>query len=123
MFYEFFRINLPYSICRTNEGEWYTLNREYVPIGFNDRTYNHRFEEMGLPIFTKYEGLTKELLLSIADNDPHRISWDKEGEICEVWLYNDRTNPTSQAKDSPQLWVKYFQKLKLLSNLDVNYKA
>lgn len=114
---DFFRINLPYGIARNENDEWYAFNREYVPIGFNTITGKSNFEKMGLPIHTKYEALTEKKLLTIADNDPKRIKRDEDGKINMVWLYNDGTNPMNQAKDSPELWNKYFQKLKMLSKL------
>ncbi len=36
MLSDFFRINLPYGISRTDDNEWFAFNREYLPLGWND---------------------------------------------------------------------------------------
>lgn len=34
---DFFRINLPYGIVRDSKGRWSAFNREYLPLGWNER--------------------------------------------------------------------------------------
>jgi hypothetical protein len=108
---DFFRINFPYGIRRNELGEWHAFNREYMPLGFNDQEFKDKYQQMNLPIYSKYKGMTEKKLLAIAWNDPDGIKRDEKGEINMVFLYNDGTNPKKDAKH----WEEYFKKIKLLS--------
>ena len=115
---DFFRINMPYGICRNENNEWYAFNREYVPIGFNNTDYATKFRKMDLPIYTAYKGLTEKKLLEIAWHPTNGVKRDENNQIFQVMLYNDGLNPMNQGgKDVPLLWENYFKKLKLLSKL------
>lgn len=112
---DFFRINLPYGIAKNTKDEWVAFNREYLPLGWNNRESDDNLFEDGkysnLPIHTKYNGITEKSLQKIAGNEDF-IHRDENGKIIKVFLYNDDTNPQS----NPKYWDEYFQKLKLLSN-------
>lgn len=117
---DFFRINMPYGIIRNSKGEWTAFNREYAPIGWNqkdstnnlssDDTYNE------IPVRTKYKNVTEKLLRKLVDDESH-VRYDTDGKIRELWLYNDSTNPTNNEK----YWNAYLDKIKLLSTLKTHF--
>lgn len=115
----FFRINLPYGLRRVTKNRWIVFNREYQPLGWNSKSQGVSIyapdSHDDLPISTAYEGLTEELLLRISWNDIDGVQRDKDGKIDAVFLYNDRSNPNID----PNRWPEYFEKIKLLANLDV----
>ncbi|MCK5537775.1 MAG: hypothetical protein KAI79_13190 [Bacteroidales bacterium] len=117
MLSDFFRINLPYGISRTEKGEWFAFNREYLPIGWNDR--NNEFhtgnKDSSLPIYTKYKRITEKFLKELAWDDKDGIRYDDKGKINKIWLYNDGTNPMNQSNTNNKFWEIYFEKLKKLS--------
>jgi len=41
------------------------------------------------------------------------------GEIVKLFLYDSAANPANQSEDTPRLWKKYFDKLKVLSKWEV----
>lgn len=106
---DFFRINMPYGMCKNEKGQWYAFNRAYQPIGWNKHEIETKHQEY--PIHTCYKGLTGEFIKSIAET----TSVGDGGEIVKFWLYGDRTNPlnTKNKKD----FDRYFDKLKKLSKL------
>lgn len=110
---DFFRINMPYGIRRNDAGEWHAFNWEYMPLGFNDTDYKGKYQEMNLPIYTTYKGLTEKKLLSVAWSDPDGVRRDEEGKINMIFLYNDGTNPMN----NPKCWDEYFKKIKFLSSV------
>ncbi len=120
MLSDFFRINLPYGISRTEEGAWFAFNREYLPIGWNDR--NNKFhaenKDNSLPIYTKYKRITEKFLKELAWDDKDGIRYDDKGKINKIWLYNDGTNPMNQSNTNNKFWDTYFEKLKKLSKLN-----
>lgn len=117
MLSDFFRINLPYCFERIEGDKWRCLNREYQPIGMNEKNISHsKFSD--LPINTSYKRVTDKFLSEIVDN-PVRIQRDTNGKIDRIFLYDDRTNPMNQSKDSKLLWDSYFDKLKKLSKLRI----
>ena len=119
MLNDFFRINLPYGLARNEEGEWMAFNREYMPLGYNDTNHRTEWRKIeSLPIYTKYKGLTENLLLKIAARDGEAIKRDENGEINEVWLYNDATNPMNQTTKN-LYWKLYWEKLEILSKLEI----
>lgn len=118
MLSDFFRINLPYGICKNANGEWFAFNREYMPIGWNSTAHMQSKGSddcYAIPIYTRYYGLSEKKLLSIAGTDVSALQRNEAGEIEKVFLYNDRTNP----KNSSECWNEYFDKIKLLSGLEV----
>lgn len=108
--FNFLRVNLPYGIRMNEAGEWYVFNREYKPLGWNT---NHSIEFNKYPIFSKFNGMTEELLIELGEGNG--VSWDKTGEITSVILYNDKTNPEQGGKH----WDKYANKLRLLSTIKI----
>lgn len=123
MLSDFFRINLPYGLARNKNGEWMAFNREYMPLGYNSTKYKIDFfpeEELtGIPIYTKYRGLTEKVLIKIAARNGDAIKRDKEGNIYAVWLYNDTSNPMNQSTKSNSFWTMYWEKLEILSKLNI----
>ncbi|WP_319589665.1 hypothetical protein [uncultured Draconibacterium sp.] len=121
MLSDFFRINLPYGLARNKNGEWMAFNREYMPLGFNSKDHRTDFfpekEIEGSPIYTRYRGLTEKVLLSIAARDGESVRRDEKGEVYEVWLYHDGTNPMNQSSKSNPYWKEYWAKLEILSKL------
>lgn len=113
---DFFRINFPYGIKRNSQNQWFAFNREYAPIGYNARIsekdiFNDDFYTE-TPIYSEYKALTDAKLWKIAGNED-AVKRDSEGRINCIYLYNDKTNPQS----SPQYWIDYLEKIKLLSTL------
>ncbi|MDR1223754.1 MAG: hypothetical protein LBL07_12895 [Tannerella sp.] len=113
MLSDFFRINLPYGLIRNENGEWMAFNREYRPLGFNttDGTVP------GLPVYTRYKGLTDKLIREITGNNRHAVNLDENGEIKRFWLYNDSTNPMNQGNKQNKYWDIYWKKLQRLASL------
>lgn len=120
MLNDFFRINLPYGIAKNENGEWMAFNREYLPIGYNNRELkgDPGKSYLNLPVYTKYKKISQKLLLELADSE-HAIQYNNAGDITKVFFYNDGTNPMNQSKEKKQLWDKYFDKLKKLSKLEI----
>lgn len=106
----FFTINLPYGMEKNANGEWFTFNREYVPLGWNSIEDKDKLKK-GLHTFTKYKGLTENAILKIVTN-PNYIQKNNEGEITTVFFYNDATNPQS----SPQIGMIILRLLKSFRN-------
>jgi hypothetical protein len=114
--FNFFRINLPYGISRNDAGQWIAFNREYLPIGWNTTTGNESIiakEYNEIPVYTTYPGLTEKFLISIAV-DEKSIHRNEKGEIVQVFLYNDRTNPTTDSNH----WDSYFNRIKKLGSVE-----
>lgn len=108
----FFSINLPYGIAKDNEGKgWMAFNREYTPIGINQKdSSNVNYLDKEANLYTEYPKLTEKLLKEIASD----FRTNEEGEINQIWLYVDSTNPFAGSKKD---WDNYFAKLKKLSLL------
>lgn len=110
----FFKINLPYGMEIDGNDEWYLFNREYAPIGWNEKQSNHtRAIIPQIPITTKYERLTDKLLLEIAGDEKYVNRIEETGKIFRIWFYTEKTIPTLNKKFQDQ----YFQKLMKLSKL------
>lgn len=107
----FFNINLPYGIIKNENNEWMAFNREYMPLGYNDKAPSAAANN--LILYTKYKGLTEQHLMSIAC-DLESIQRDSNGNIFRVFLYGDSTNP-SNYDAIPASWSDYFERLKKLS--------
>lgn len=116
----FFRINLPYGIAKSEDGKWMAFNREYRPIGFNgsSRKGNPGESYQELNVYTNYGKIKEDILLSLAD-DESDIRRDDNGEITKVFFYGDATNPVNQSTNKSTLWDKYFLKLQKLSRLEI----
>lgn len=109
---DFFAINLPYGIARNKKNEWIAFNREYMPLGFNNNNPSIDLTKGtdDYPVYTKYKEIHESTLLKLAVND-ESIGRDNDGDINQVWFYDDRTNPVSNAKN----WDAYFEKIKIVS--------
>ena len=112
MLNDFFRINLPYGLRKTDKGEWMAFNREYQPLGFNTLCNDYR----NYPIATKYKKVSETLLEEVAWSE-YGIKRNEKNEIIEVYLYNDEINPMNQSGSNKKAWESYFDKLKKLSKL------
>ena len=110
MLSDFFRINLPYGIARNENDEWMAFNREYLPLGYNNRDLK------GMPIYTKYKAISEKKLIALADDDTS-LQRDENGKISKLFLYNDGTNPMNQSGENKDLWGEYFKKIETLSEL------
>jgi hypothetical protein len=113
MLTDFFRINMPYGMRRNSNNKWFFFNREYLPLGWNDKHASK--EDADLPIHTRYTGLTENTLLKLSWNGEDSVKRDASGVIKEVFFYNDRTNPQNDSK----YWGDYFDKIKQLSKSNV----
>jgi hypothetical protein len=120
MLNNFFTINLPYGIARTESGEWMAFNREYLPLGFCDESLKALpgYSYTLLPVYCKYKNISEAELAKLAGSDS-QILRNEHGEIVRVILYDSATNPANQPEDNPTLWKKYFDKLKVLSKWEV----
>ena len=50
------------------------------------------------------------------------VRLDEQKNPDDIFLYNDKTNPTNQRKNDPELWKSYFEKIEILSQLKIlNY--
>ena len=82
---DFFRINLPYGIVRDSKGRWSAFNREYLPLGWNEREdspvdINSDNAFGNIPIHTEYEKVTEKKLFEIA-GDEKFVERDTDGKI------------------------------------------
>lgn len=120
MLSDFFRINCPYGIARNENGEWMAFNREYLPLGYNDINLKGSPGKsyLDLPVYTKYQAVSKKLLLELADDDSS-IHRDENGNVTTVFLYDDGTNPMNLLDKKKDLWKKYFHKLEKLAELKI----
>lgn len=116
---KFFKVNLPYGLIKNDKNEWAVFNREYQPLGFTIR--EHESVPQGsfdhLPIRAKYNRLTEKVLLEIAFDSDKGVYRNEQGEIYQIFLYNDGTNPVNLDED--KLWDDYFKRLKKLSKLSL----
>lgn len=117
MLNNFFTINLPYGLFKSENDTWVPFNREYMPLGYNNTGGSNIFSDyyIDIPYNTKYLGLTEEILMNLADH----FERDENNQINKIYLYVDISNPTSQNYDSDAVWNKYFNKIRTLSKLKV----
>lgn len=110
----FFKINLPYGIRRNSSNKWFAYNREYLPLGWNNKEHDKGILTDNVygdnPIYTEYKRLTSKKLLMIAGSEEY-VRRDAQGEIEQIFLYDPRRNPTSSEKNMQD----YFRKIELLS--------
>lgn len=124
---DFFRINMPYGMMKNDNDEWAFFNREYVPIGYNDRDSKYNLSNQhDIPVWTKYKALTEKKLLSFSHGGKgggigEGVERDSNGKICKVWFYHDGTNPANYTKqkntETTIVWNRYFEVIKELSKL------
>lgn len=114
----FFSINMPYGIKRNNKNEWFSFNREYMPLGWNSKSNQQSiYDEAAFsqfPIHTKYINISDRDLKQIG-GEPDSIHYDSEGKPNMVFLYGDNSNPVYVAN----CWDKYFEKIKILSLFEI----
>jgi len=120
MLNNFFTINLPYGIAKTESGEWMAFNREHLPLGFCDETLKGipGFSYTNIPVYCKYKNISKAELKKLAASE-NQILKNESGEIVKLFFYDSATNPANQSEDVPRLWKRYFDKLKVLSKWEV----
>ncbi len=118
---DFFRINLPYGIEKNDKGEWLAFNREFVPIGWNEKHTGQSISAEDsyaeLPIRTKYKNATEKILKQLID-ETSAEEYDAQGNIKRIFLYEDGTNPVNY--NTKENWDTYLKKIKILSQLN-NY--
>ena len=107
----FFTINFPYGIQRNEHGQWCAFNREYKPLGFNDRIKRFNFENY--PLYTNYENFNIENILNLVQNDVRNFHIDNNGNIKKIFFYNDATNPSKK----PEYMNNYIKIVTELSKL------
>lgn len=117
--YDFFRINLPYGIKRSEDGRrWAVHNREYSPLGLNDHGGYNAIDSSQSRLFVAYSKLTEKYLLKIAWHPEQGVIRNDQGELIHVFLYNDASNPMNESKEKSKLWQDYVSRLKLLAKLE-----
>lgn len=97
---------LPYCIRRLKDGSYEFLNREYQPLGFNDKTHGGLSED--LPIYTHIKGLTTA--------PAAKISYEGSDDLGMIYLYNDGCVPTHSAANMKA----YLERLAVLAKLQVD---
>ncbi|MGA7124400.1 MAG: hypothetical protein WBY94_30135 [Polyangiaceae bacterium] len=102
--HEFRAVHLPYCLQRLDDGRYVVLNRDYKPLGF--RTREHITYE-NYPIAVKLAGLTKKLAA--------KLSCEGSDELAKIFLYNDSTVPTKDAKSM----TAYLGRLAVLAKLKI----
>jgi hypothetical protein len=108
---DFFRINLPYGIRKSDKGEWVAFNREYQQLGTpTTEVSGHQLPEK---LYVKYSGISEKKLLQLA-GDEKFVNRGDDGKITIIWLYDDASNPQS----NKGFWDIYFEKIKILSGLE-----
>ncbi len=101
---DFRSIYFPYCIKKVSPGCFVVLNREYMPLGFNEKrdvSYNE------LPIIAKIKGLTPATIKKLAYNGEMRDNM--------IFLYNDGLIPTRSAENMRL----YLEKLAILAKYKV----
>jgi hypothetical protein len=100
----FREVFLPYVLRKDSEGKWVVLNREYLPIGFKERSFE---TPSPYPKPVTIKGLTKELIL--------QLSCDGVFNGESLYLYDDRTDPTMNDEN----FKKYLERIRVLQRLEV----
>lgn len=117
---DFFRINMPYGIVKNNKGEWTAFNREYAPIGWNDKLTGQSIDSddsfSEIPIRTKYKNATETILKKLIDKESAE-EYDSNGNLRKIYLYGDSTNPLNNS----EYWNTYLEKIKILSQLKTHF--
>jgi hypothetical protein len=114
---DFFCINMPYGLQQNDKGEWTAFNRESQPLGYTEKKIKDiRDPTLGqsLPIFTKYKGLTDNLLRKIVATTGEHFFENDKGKVTRIYLYNDGNNPSNHGAH----WPAYVEKLKMLAKLE-----
>ena len=113
---DFFRINMPYLIVKNSKGEWTAFNREYVPLGWNNKFKGESIDNddcySDIPIWTNYINAKETILKKLIDNES-QVEYDSKGKLNKIFLYGDATNPLNDGR----YWSTYLKKIKILSQL------
>lgn len=109
---DFFRMNLPYGMQKNEEGQWMFFNRYYKPLGC--ATSRIIPDKELVDFCSYYPKMDNAFLVSLAEFGSVRRN--EEGEIYQLWFYNDATVPSLQTLDEDK-WNNYIGKLKLLASL------
>jgi len=96
------------------EGAWIFLNREYCPLG-SDEAADYTYHT----IFIKYTGRNIDAILEkIAETN--YCERDNDGEIKQLWFYDDGTNPMNRDLSMRKsLFKRYFLIIEKLCELKV----
>ncbi|WP_156000793.1 hypothetical protein [Thioalkalivibrio sp. ALJT] len=96
-------VYFPYCIQKQEDGSWLLLNRNYKPVGFNTGDW---ITYSDFPVSMKVKGLGPDTLRKLSCHD------EEPGD--RVYLYNDGTVPTGDAK----AMAAYLKRLEILLNLE-----
>ncbi len=111
---DFLRINLPYGMRKNESGKWFTFNREYHILGFNQVDYVSEMSTLEpfdkLPVYSDFKGLTDEKILKLI-NENCKVEYNENGSIKIVFFYFDGAVPNTSLK----LWNEYQNVLYKLS--------
>ena len=99
---DFRAVCLPYCLVKQQDEYYVVLNREYKPLGFYTKEFI-KYEQY--PISIHISGLTSEVA--------KKVSWDKSGNLDNIYLYNDEFNPIRNKKNMDA----YLKKLEILAHL------
>lgn len=90
---KFFDINMPYGMKKNSNNEWMVFNREYLPIGWCNKTQEENSSNIdaynSYPVHSKYKKLTDEKIEKII-KDKIRIHRNEKNEIIRVYFYSDK---------------------------------
>lgn len=107
---DIFKINLPYGMMKNQDGKWAVFNRGYHPLSNITSDPNDNLHEF---VYIKYNGLTENLLLEIAD----KFERGSDEKINKIWFYKSGNNPSLTNKKED--WENYFSKLKKIGRLKI----
>jgi len=113
MRYPFFHVALPFCLKKTNDGKWFILNKQHLPLGWLDT--NVKFEERMLdemPI--KYEIEDFDLFINELIDEHTKVERNENGEITTIYLVPSAIHLRADKDDELD---KYFDKLKVLVRL------
>ncbi len=85
---------LPYCLERQKNGSYVVLNREYKPVGFNTEAW---IEYKDFPVSATFK-ITRPLA--------RRLSYNKDGNLERIFLYNDGCLPEKSNKNMNAYLIK-----------------
>lgn len=115
-----FLINMPYCLKRNTQNEWVMLNKQYLPLGWNNPEVSESIEKdsayANFPVYTAYEDLNNDVIKEIAGD--FTLYTDDNGNINQFYLYSSSNMPTNTASS----WNDYTKRIKRLSSLKVVFQ-
>ena len=107
-FHDFRWVFLPYCIVKQPDGRYAFLNRDYKPVGMA-LPHHPEIKYEDHPVLVKVKGLTPL--------KARKLSWNGNGTVNEIYLYNDGSVPTQSTKNMSV----YLEKLAILAKLKISY--